>query len=847
MFRSHVFSGSLVLVSLFLALGCSSAPIPPAGEEAVACEGKCDAFDSVRTLYRDGRDIDSGDLMNAGSRIATDALNDTLAADYFGAEFDAPEIFALDADAVRLRENRFENTRSLEQLTTGLGAAFGEQELTTQVNAIRTEHLRTSRDEVFAEAAFRTEGGLGYGWNLDVGGLSDDDGRVRVGFASGALEGRVINAYDREWEANTRSLLDATLAARGFLLPRDVSDLRDMKPGELFALRGDGWVGLNAGAGVPILLAEPASNLTYNLVVSGVLRSRVEGTLDIQAVRMTGDEVVVDVGIGRARDFHARIAATDGWGASGLLETHVDIGGVSVDLGRLLERTIEKQLRKTLDLVGAEAGVGRRSSRLTVARFSFRLDQAGEETEAAIAQALRGDVRLAQLLAQRGDAGVTQVFDVLRSGVATTSYAGINFLGMSFYQKDVNEHGEIFISTPAEARTIMFQRRLADRRGFFSRYQVEDIAIAGLAYNHASGGARSEANLFLQIQEGDVWLERDKLLDHLDALLWGIGGEEAFHVLEERGNTLQAHVQQNCEQRAFNPCFIEILETDYVQTVRREGLRQFAERLPSEVDAGEGRVVVSYRGESTTVTPLRALLLELADMRLTAQATFERAASVVGPESRILTDVRLTDQALDHLFAQVSTEAFEATANRYLRLVRVRRADGSGAAPRNSDGTHLERLSHDFELTRRRYRELVDNEHAILDGYGAAGTQAVAIAVPVRSGSVNYDAAVIESLVQRRAALVQSLFHRMVDTGNDFRGARGEQLGTYLLLALTPPALTDVRVDIRMDLSDDWSQSLAQYRASGYRGIDVAATGVDAELVGGGMFQLDRLLDVDQL
>ena len=58
--------------------------------------------------------------------------------------------------------------------------------------------------------------------------------------------------------------------------------------------------------------------------------------------------------------------------------------------------------------------------RISVARLRFHLDgdsPVGGRAE-ALAQALKGDLRLAQALAARGDSGVVAEFDLVRSGAS---------------------------------------------------------------------------------------------------------------------------------------------------------------------------------------------------------------------------------------------------------------------------------------------------------------------------------------------------------------------------------------------------------------------------------------------
>jgi hypothetical protein len=184
------------------------------------------------------------------------------------------------------------------------------------------------------------------------------------------------------FEASTELVSRVILAAknmRGFIYPRSVADVRGMKPGEMFALRGLGKLGGNFGLDAAILVAEPTGGLAYRVVVSAGVSGVVGGQLDVQLVRMKGDEVVVDVGVesGKGVSFHAAIR--EGWGVKGICEDGirclrpVNLGVGEVDLSRLGERAVEKRLNSYLSF-RIEGEAANASSRVSLSRFRFHLD-----------------------------------------------------------------------------------------------------------------------------------------------------------------------------------------------------------------------------------------------------------------------------------------------------------------------------------------------------------------------------------------------------------------------------------------------------------------------------------------
>jgi len=160
-------------------------------------------------------------------------------------------------------------------------------------------------------------------------------------------------------------------------------------------------------------------------VLSAGVRTRLEGTLDVQLVRLDGDAVVVDVGVEQASLKEMRVGLEDGWGVVGLVQKTVELGGRSIDLGQVVDKAFQKQLNAKLNLVEASLEKTQRRSRLSVARLRFSLDQAQGQAgiEKAIAAALRADVRLAQALANARTPGVEVEFELSRSGVSGTSYS----------------------------------------------------------------------------------------------------------------------------------------------------------------------------------------------------------------------------------------------------------------------------------------------------------------------------------------------------------------------------------------------------------------------------------------
>jgi hypothetical protein len=823
------------ILGLFLS-ACGGEPedaVDPAGDVLnVDCPGKCDGWSSIRSLLRDARELDLGDLLSVGAGYASDELNDALAVSPYAAiAFDAPKLYATAA-----RAESDLTLGNIDKLVSGLAYRFGERELTTEVNALRRDHLYASGDEVFAECAFKISADLHPRWDLPTGGFA---GSATLGFDAGAdLSARVIGAYPSELGATGAAPLAALRATRGFVLPRSLADIRKMTPGELIALQGAGGIGLNLGVGVPILIAEPASAVTYNIVLSAGLRTQLRGQMDVQLIRMGGDEVVIDVGIDSATVRSAHLAVRDGWGAQGLLTAHVEILGATVDLGRLVERALEKQLNTRLSLIDGLLETTKKRARLSVARLRFALDAAHPElAEQAIAQALRGDVRLAQALANRGEPGFTATFDLSRSGVASTSYAGIDIFSMSFFSKTVETAGSVVAQTPGGARTLLFESLHKEAGWFFSSHGHTRVSLSGLVYDPTSASAlpSGEANLVVQIQEGDDYMERDKLLDHLDGVILGLGGPAALSAIEIHGNALEGFVEAYCaNSAAFDPCRTDVLSHPKVVALRADGATALAAKL-AHLEPKQ-----------------RDLVMECGKLRLTAQATYEPKASLVGPDTSVVVDYRLDDAALEYLMVEQNKYTMRTALERYLGAVLTDRdttaeqlaAERSSIAGNSKINKTIGAMAERYESHANTYRRLLAAEDAVIDTLGQVGPRAIEVRYQVAEDNrPDYASATASSLSQARARQITQLYDGLYKLAKSL-APHAEQPVAYSLLSLTPPALVDLRIDVRMDLDDHWGQNFKHYRQAGYAPFDAYAKGTSVAAIDGGLFDVKALLDV---
>lgn len=800
----------------------------PEGDLGVDCEiGKCDGIGNLTSLIRDAKELDLGDLVSVGSKLGANQLSSSLSSsDFASIKLDEPRFFAL--PSVSDPDLTLEN---IDELISGLAARYGERELSTEVNRIRRAHLMTSGDKVFVESSFRIGGNLNADWGHAVGGL--DGASASVGFGAGAsIEARVIGAYKSELQGVSRAPLSALSNLRGFVLPRSVDDIRKMKPGESFALSGEGHLGANLGVGVPILVANPGA-ITYNLVISAGLRTRIGGQLDIQLVRLDGDQVVVDVGMQKVRESSAKLALEDSWGVQGLLKTSFNLAGIEVDLGKLADKALQKQLDAKLNLLSGELSQSSSKQRVSVARMRFSLDGGDASVIGpALAQALEGDVRLAQALANRGEPGVKAEFDLLRSGASSTSYAGIDILGMSFFKQTIENEGSVVIQTPGGARSLLFQSLHVQSGSFFSEHGYTRVGVSGLNFDPETGDAKGEANLFVQLQESDEFMERDKMLDHVDALILALGGKQTLGAIEVHGNAMQKFVEDACpNSQAFDPCRVTVLSGAPVMDMRAKGVKA-ARDAAVQLNASQA-----------------AELVKLAEFRLTTQATYEPHAQLVGPDATFTIDYRLDDAALTSLMVERDTEAFKASLKEYAGAVGVDRThNGSTLA---ADRTRIEQnlkaqiddLGSKYEAAAADYKRLLGIEKAVISKLGPVGPRLLEVRVPVdASKRPIYEEAALGSLAEGRSRVVTKLFDNLTKKSTGF-STKAEQATGYALLGMLDAARIDLRVGAAMDMTDGFSQDFTHYRAAGYGPFDQYGKGDKVAPIDGGLFSIDALLE----
>jgi hypothetical protein len=514
--RSSSILGLLVVTSVF-AGACASDDAPPT-EDNVS--------NGLTSRFADLKKIRVDELSRVAAGFATDKLNDSLSAGPLSTKFAGTQVFGAAAEQNSVLPANAK-VKSLAELKQGLASEFGDADFSTRLTASRLKYLQDTADTYYVESSVDLGAGVDHGWTHSAAGFSAGAASLSVGFEAGvSLKSRVVLAAPK---AGLRQMYDAPASAvkglRGFVFPRSLDEVKAMKTGEMLSLSGTGKIGGHFGVGVPVLAAAGAG-ITYNVVLSAGASGVLSGELDVNLVRLEGDEVAVEVGVTKGSLSNFGIALTGGFGVNNVCGAEsclrpLKIAGAEVNLQKLAESALQKQLN-TLLQTRVAASQANESSRVTVSRVRFHLDR-GADVGVALEQALKADLRMAQGMAARDlgevEPGVEVDFDLVRSAATTTRDFGATVFGLDIYhRKVVEKEGGFAIQTPSGTQSVLFET-LEKRSGWFQMdhgFKRTSIAASTVDVKDPTA-SRNEANLFLQAVVGDSHMDDDILIDSADA------------------------------------------------------------------------------------------------------------------------------------------------------------------------------------------------------------------------------------------------------------------------------------------------------------------------------------------
>lgn len=817
-----------VLSSLVI-LGCGPAADDETSPECPA--GKCDGLSaSFKDLFTDMRKVDLADLVNAGAGLATKQLNAQLDnLPYASIALGTTEVYTT---AERAKQDL--TLHDLDGLTAGLAARYGDHDFVTRVNALRRAEVHAKPGRVFAEASFQLGGKLTPSFSFTAGGLP---GQLGLLGAKG-IKATVVAPYDGELSALYQAPLDAVKAMRGFVVPRSIEDLSAMTPGESLTLSSDGAVGLNVGIGVPIYLTTVGSAATIHAVVSAAARAALEGEVDIQLVRDQGDTVIVDVGVTGAKHRYFKLAAETRWGVEALAEANLEVGPLKLDVAGLAEKALEQLLNRKLQLLSAAYLDEQRTVRHTVARFAFDLGKRDEARDQALIQALRGDLRLAQALANRADPAVTQLLDLTRDARSSSSYLGVHFLSMRFFREKKDLAGSVVITTGPVSQKILFDELDQQSGSFFTTRGYKRGTVVSLRSDRGRL-VDADLNLRLQLREGDKYTERDQILDHVDPLLALFLGKDAVAKIAALTDPLEQYIDAKCpvpsptgdasdRQRAeseYRDCLEQLPNDTQVTASRQKAQATFDALLAAGVRDGLDPAL----DDGTKIAG------QLFALKLAVQSSYQYPALWTGPKSSMVIDARLSEKAIASVLgAEDGRERFGAALRDVLYLLRVKRAKPLGSQQQKIEAT-MKGLEGGISLAQAR-AEGASQLYRQLQGLAGVSYESNAMGTTTLGGQAHLmivdgpSDATITTITERKAAITAGVFDNLVK-GADF-GCPAHQAIGYALLLATHPSQTELLLNL--DFKKDDNADYPDQRLHG--------RGLAAKLIDAGKYDLQSLI-----
>jgi hypothetical protein len=840
--RASAFIVPLTLVPLLLATpACGPMVFDDGQAPGPACAGKCDGLASTfKDLFSDMKKVDLGDLVQQGAALSTDQLNKQLSQlPYLDIALTPTELYATSAQA-----KQDLTLNDIDELTAGLASRYGDKAFVTRINKLRAAHLAANPKAVFAEARFNIAGKLNPSFSFDAGGIPGNVGLL----ASKGIQATVIAPYEGELKSVLNGPVEAVRTARGFVLPRDVDDVEKMAQGETITLSSNGVVGINVGLGLPIYITTIESFATLHAVISAAGRATLSGKLDVQLVRGEGDEAIVDIGVTGSSNRFFKLAAKTAWGIEGLAHFKVKVGSLDLDVAGMAEKALEDLLNSKLNASAAYIK-NKESVRHTVARFAFDLSGRDKQQDQALIQALMGDLRLAQALAQRKDSGVTQQLDLTRDARSLSSYLGLHFLSMRFFSQKKQNNGSAVITVGPSSQQLLFDE-LQKQSGSF--WHTEGYRRRTVVSLQSRNGKLEDAdvNLQIQIREQNKHATASLALGHTDPLLaLFLGKQRVTEKLEPKIRLLRSYVRNKCTEpydeqdwqakQAYDKCRKALLSDPEVDT-RRTAIKAAFTKLVSE--GIQGGLDSKFDDAEAFAKAIFALKLDIA-------TDVER---LIGDgetgTSSVVVDYRLTEKAISDLLgaADVSDQILDAIHDTLAQYDSEYEGplgpepkdtwnswqdDEAPPVPRKEVLREIiKKLGPEIDKRARRYQRYlnlgVTSYSSKVMGQTTLGNAAHLLVV---NGKDDYGLATV---AQGKAVQATKLFDKLVDKIKwipDFFQT-GHQVIGYSLLNCVHPSQTELLVNF------DFSNGLP------HNDVRLYGRGASAKLIDAGQYSLDALI-----
>ena len=836
----------------------------------------------LKARFADLRKVNTRNLSQIAVNLGAEQLNKSLAIKTryaeLGISVGATHVFGKTAEQNSIVPATGK-VRSIEEISAALATSLGEREFPVELAKLRLATLAAGEDKYFVETGFGIRGAIGFDLSHSAGGFGEGNVSIRVGFKKGHdIETRVVVAApEAKLEELVKANGEAISALRAFIVPEKVEQILEMKPGEMVGLKGRGTFAANFGVGVPILIAN-AGPFAYTLAVSGGLTHAVEGVLDVQLVRLGGDEVALDVGISDAQLDEGSLGIGGGWG----INHECDDGARCLDsgTGKIVRNGLAKRLGGFMK-TSVSASASAQSNRLELARARFHLSQ--PEVAGALEQALHGDLRYAQALYSRSldqaDPPVKFDFDMMRASMTNARSFGAEVFGLDVYHRvAVEKSGSFAVQTPDGVQSVLWNSFQKNSGWFQMDHGSKLTAISSAALDARSPDkAQNQANFIVQSVVGDEHMDDDVLLDSADALIASLAGKEALAPLDKYGTPMQEAVGRECPvQRATSngprstsnrdtwdeACNVRLIQDESKKVVQVDGdSLTLVEARKRGVDQFK-----TQRAVAALPPAFRDLLAASAELRLTLQMVKVQAlAATSGPGVSFALDYRLDDKALG-LLAAANEDTYRHAVEQYLATVGVARAGITGGSS-VSDGdikSAADAMVARLHRFKAEYRNIAENESQDLPRL-LAGKPYVNLPIGIRFdvsdvananseermrqylGDVNRIR--VESISHQRAMLGKELFDglaaaadKKVGFSNGKQRLFAEQAAAYPLLAIVPVDNVEIGMDLAANVESTFWNKRERFIKAGFSASSKVARGAEVQPITSKLFDIEAMM-----
>jgi hypothetical protein len=512
----------------------------------------------------------------------------------------------------------------------------------------------------------------------------------------------------------------------------------------------------------------------------------------------------------------------------------------------MAEKALEDLLDRKLGVSAAWINE-KESVRHTVARFSMDLSQRTKDREQALVQAMRGDIRLAQALANRTGSGVTQLLDLTRDARSLSNYLGLHFLSMRFFREKQQNAGSVVITTGPESQQLLFDELDKQGGAFWHSEGYKRRTVVSLK---SLDGQLVDAdfNLHIQIREKAKYASGSAITDHVDPLIaLFLGKQDLYDRLNPAVLGLKKYIQNKCQEpwdeqdwsakQAYEKCMKDLPNDPKIAADRAK-----AEALLATI-ISEG----IKDGMDPDFDVAEKFVKDLFALKLALQTNPDLGTdSSTSTKSDMVFDYRLTEKAVSSLLA--APDGADRFLNSLHDVLALLDSAYNGPIPENTGNTWnswdndtdqpkpakevlqdiLKRLRPEFEKRARRYQRYANlggvSYQSKAMGFTTLGNKAHLLVVK------GTDDGTLSTVAEGKASATARFFDKMVEKlkwTSDFFETAHQVIG-YSLLNVNHPSELELLVNFDYD--------------SKYPDVKLHGQGLKAKLIDAGQYDLDSLV-----